>query len=92
MGICILGPQDTHMRIYMYRTIGHIFDQYVRTISICTDDFNMYVGGRGGGRGTDYHYTHKEGKRCIIGDGQSKFLSNKLRLSWAKLSLNWICS
>ena len=41
------------------------FDQYVRTISICTDDFNMYVGGEGGGRGTDYHYTHKEGKRCV---------------------------
>ena len=24
MGIWELGPQDTHMRIYMYRTIGHI--------------------------------------------------------------------
>ena len=36
--------------------------QYVRTISICT------LGGKG--RGTDHHYTHKEGKRCVRWGGR----------------------
>ena len=49
-----------------YRGDGQF--QYVRTISICTDNFNMYVGGEGKGHGSPL-YTQRRKKMCTLGGG-----------------------